>query len=222
MIGDDVVLPSPCLVVLVGPSGAGKTTWALAHFAPEQVVASDQLRAIVGESDEDLAASADAFTLLEDIVRLRVGRGLTTVVDTLGLDADRRSGWIAQARAHGLATVCVVFETPTTECRARNRARNKIVPERVLAQQARQVKAQRDALDREFDVVLAPTVVRRAPAHIARVRSARGRAGGRTGGFAIRAPDPLVLVARRRARTARTACARSRARPKTRASTASG
>ena len=62
----------------------------------------------------------------------------------------------------------MVFETPTTECRARNRARNKIVPERVLAQQARQVKAQRDALDREFDVVLAPTVVRRAPAHIAR------------------------------------------------------
>ena len=81
-------------------------------------------------------------------MRLRVGRGLTTVVDTLGLDADRRSGWIAQARAHGLATACVVFETPTTECRARNRARNKIVPERVLAQQARQVKAQRDALDR--------------------------------------------------------------------------
>ena len=55
-------------------------------------MASDQLRAIVGESDEDLAASADAFALLEDIVRLRVGRGLTTVVDTLGLDADRRSG----------------------------------------------------------------------------------------------------------------------------------
>jgi len=62
----------------------------------------------------------------------------------------------------------VVFETPTSECRARNRARNKVVPERVLTQQVRQVKAQRDAFGREFDLVLAPTVVRRAPAHIAR------------------------------------------------------
>ena len=86
------MLPSPCLVVLVGPSGAGKSTWALAHFAPEQVVSSDELRAIVGESDEDLAASADAFALLEEIVRLRIGRSLTTVVDTLGLDPDRPVG----------------------------------------------------------------------------------------------------------------------------------
>src|SRR5262249_59055109 len=59
--GDDaVVLPAPCLVVLAGPAGAGKSTWAAAHFAAEQVVSSDRLRATVGEGEDDLAASTDA------------------------------------------------------------------------------------------------------------------------------------------------------------------
>src|SRR6187200_354482 len=82
-VTDDVVLPSPCLVVLVGPSGAGKSTWATAHFSPQQIVSSDQLRGIVGESEDDVAASNDAFELLETIVEHRVRRRLTTVVDTL-------------------------------------------------------------------------------------------------------------------------------------------
>ena len=197
----DVVLPAPCLVVLVGASGAGKSTWAQAHFAPEQVVSSDELRAIVGETGEDLAASADAFGLLEEIVRLRIGRSLTTVIDTLGLDPDRRAAWVASARAHGLATACVVFDTPAAECRARNRERDKRVPERVLAQQVRQVKAQRALFDGEgFDVVLAPTVVRHAPrAHRAR-GPARRRASDVARWPAVRLADPVVLLARRRGR----------------------
>jgi ABC-type glutathione transport system ATPase component len=35
------------LVVLVGPSASGKTTWADAHFRPEEVVSSDRLRALL-------------------------------------------------------------------------------------------------------------------------------------------------------------------------------
>jgi predicted kinase len=33
-------LPSPCLVVLVGPGASGKSTWAAAHFRPDAVVSS--------------------------------------------------------------------------------------------------------------------------------------------------------------------------------------
>ncbi|MGH8978262.1 MAG: TIGR03560 family F420-dependent LLM class oxidoreductase [Acidimicrobiia bacterium] len=151
----------------MGPSGAGKSTWADLHFAPEQIVSTDHLRAMVGESEEDLAASTDAFALLEQIVRQRVGRRLTTVIDTLGLDPARRAGWVAQARSHGLAAVGVVFPAATAECRARNRARNKIVPERIVAQQVRQVKEQRDELGREFDIVITPKVVRTVPSGMA-------------------------------------------------------
>ena len=83
-------VPDPALVVLAGPSGSGKSGWAAARYRPSEVVSSDQLRGIVGSGESDLDASADAFALLDQIVRARLRRGLTTVVDSLGFDAQRR------------------------------------------------------------------------------------------------------------------------------------
>ena len=83
-------LPDPALVVLVGASGSGKSTWAAQRYRAEEVVSSDALRGVVGSGPHDLDASADAFAVLEAVVAARLGRGLTTVVDTLGLDAERR------------------------------------------------------------------------------------------------------------------------------------
>jgi len=170
---DEVVLPSPCLVVLVGMSGSGKSTWAAAHFAPEQIVSSDMLRAVVGAGEDDITASDDAFALLEQIVERRTERRLTTVVDTLGLDADRRRAWVARAREQTMSCVCVAFVTSPTECRARNRARGKTVPQRVLAGQSRQFRDQRPLLaDDGFEFVLTgASRVRTAPAHVAREAS---------------------------------------------------
>ena len=79
-------LPDPALVVLVGASGSGKSTWAGARYRAQEVVSSDELRGVVGSGPHDLDASADAFAVLETVVAARLGRGLTTVVDTLGLD----------------------------------------------------------------------------------------------------------------------------------------
>ncbi len=91
-------LPDPCLVVLVGVSGSGKSTWAARHFAPAQVVSSDALRAVVGLHERDQRVSKDAFAVLDQIVDARLRRGLTTVIDTTGLEPDRRAAWLAMAR----------------------------------------------------------------------------------------------------------------------------
>src|SRR5882757_9038002 len=113
-------LPSPCVVVLVGPGASGKTTWAAEHFPADAVVSSDRLRAVVGAGEDDLTASTDAFALLEQIVAARVTRRLTTVVDTLGLDPDRRRAWLELARRNDIPCVAVAFDTPAAECRERN------------------------------------------------------------------------------------------------------
>lgn len=181
LVDVSVVLPSPCLVVLVGPSGAGKSTWAAAHFAPGQVVSSDALRAVVGAGDDDLTASDDAFALLETIVAQRLRRGLTTVVDTLGSDPDRRRRWVEAAVAAGVTPVAVAFDVPVAECRARNRGRGRAVPERVLAQQRRTFVAQRPGLAAEgFERVIEPAAVRTAPRHVARAREAAAPSGERS------------------------------------------
>ncbi len=148
-------LPDPALVVLVGPSGAGKSTWARERYRTAEVVSSDELRGVVGSGRHDLDASADAFLLLDQIVAGRVRRGLTTVVDTLGLDLDRRLAWLALARAGSLPTAVVCFDTPSELCRQRNRDRDGPVPARVLTEQLRTYREVRTRLDAEgWDTVL--------------------------------------------------------------------
>ena len=134
-------LPDPALVVLVGASGAGKSTWARAHYRNHEIVSSDDLRGVVGSGPHDLDASADAFAVLETVLTARLGRRLTTVVDTLGLDAARRTAWLAAARATGLPAVAVVLVTPPGECRRRNAARDRRVPAPALAAQLARVPA---------------------------------------------------------------------------------
>src|SRR5580693_2868255 len=113
-ISDNQPLPDPALVVLVGSSGSGKSVWAAEHYRPHEVVSSDRLRAVVGSGEHDLDASADAFALLDQIVAARLRRGLTAVVDTLGLDPAQR--------------------------RRRNRARDQGVPAGVLEGQLRRMR----------------------------------------------------------------------------------
>lgn len=141
--------------MLVGASGSGKSTWATARYRAEEVVSSDALRGVLGSGPHDLDASTDAFAVVETIVAARLGRGLTTVVDTLGLDATRRGGWLEAARAAGLPAVAVVLDTPDAECRRRNGARSRPVPAAVLTAQLRSVRDVRPLLEAEgWDLVV--------------------------------------------------------------------
>lgn len=133
-------VPDPALVLLVGAAGSGKSTWAAARYRDVEVVSSDALRAVVGSGTADLDASDDAFRLLDQIVEGRCRRGLTVVVDTLGLDPKRRAALRALAHESGLPAVAVVFDTPPAVCRARNAARDRPVPAPVLGGQLRRMR----------------------------------------------------------------------------------
>jgi alkanesulfonate monooxygenase SsuD/methylene tetrahydromethanopterin reductase-like flavin-dependent oxidoreductase (luciferase family)/predicted kinase len=135
-----VTLPDPALVVLIGPSGSGKSVWAAEHYRPHEVVSSDRLRAVVGSGEHDLEASDDAFALLDQIVAARLRRGLTAVVDTLGLDPARRRSYLTLARNSGMPAVAVLLDTDPAECRRRNRARDQGVPAAALDGQLRRMR----------------------------------------------------------------------------------
>jgi len=159
-------LPDPALVVLVGASGSGKSAWAAARYRPEEVVSSDQLRGVVGSGEHDLDASDDAFTLLDHIVAARVRRGLTTVIDTLGLDPARRRGYLELARASRLPAVAVLFRTDPAECRRRNRARGQAVPAPALDGQLRRMRDAAGQIPAEgWDLVLDADTAHPEPAH---------------------------------------------------------
>ena len=116
MVGRGRAPTRPSLVVLVGAPRAGKTHWAGGWFQADQIVSSDRLRAIVGRGERD------AFEVVDLIVDKRRRRGLTTVIDSTGLEQRRRDAWRLLAERHGVPAYAVVFDTPASVVRDRNRA----------------------------------------------------------------------------------------------------
>jgi F420-dependent oxidoreductase-like protein len=139
-------LPDPCLVVLIGATGAGKSHWAQEWFEADEIVSSDRLRAVVGTGERDQRASRDAFEVLDLIVEKRLRRRLTTVIDSTGLEAKRRAGWRSLAKRHGVPAYAVIFDPPAAVVRERNRASGSPVPSKVVAAQLRETAEVEDKL----------------------------------------------------------------------------
>ncbi len=170
------VIPVPALVWLVGPAGSGKSTWAARHFARNEVISSDALRAATGTGEHDLQASGDAFAVLETIASARIRRRLTTVVDTLGFDTELRTRLASLARAVGLPLVAVVFDTDGQICRRRNASRDRSVPAKVLNGQLRRYRQVRDMLPEEgWHLVVGEDAGGVEPDHVAGSVAARQR-----------------------------------------------
>ena len=127
------------MVVLAGAAGSGKSTWAADHYRTAEIVSSDALRAVVGSGPADLDATTEAFDLLDQIVAARTRRGLTTVIDTLGLDPDRRRDYLGRPGPPGCRRAGGV-DTPAALCRRRNRDRDRPVPAPVITEQLRRVR----------------------------------------------------------------------------------
>src|SRR6202008_1395928 len=89
------------------------------------------------------------------IVAAGLRRALTTVVDTLGLDPERRRGQRELARQAALPAVAVLFDTAPALCRSRNAARDRSVPAAVLDGQLRRMPAVAGELGAEgWDLVV--------------------------------------------------------------------
>jgi F420-dependent oxidoreductase-like protein len=167
----DVLIPTPALVVLVGASGSGKSTWADTHFRSGQVLSADAFRAMVGSGEDDQTAGGDAFALLDHLLALRLAKGLTTVIDTTGLDADRRAEYRAKASEAGVSAVAIGFDTDPALCHERNQDRQNPVPKTVLDKQLRQWRKVKVGLEDEgFDrVMINPGPPRLVPKDLAAV-----------------------------------------------------
>jgi F420-dependent oxidoreductase-like protein len=144
-----VRLPDPCLVVLVGATSSGKSHWAQEWFHADQIVSSDRLRAVVGAGERDQRASSDAFEVLDLIVAKRLRRRLTTVIDSTGLEAERRDAWRSLAERNRVPAYAIVFDPPAAVVRERNRASAAPVPSKVLTAQLRKADGIADVLGDE-------------------------------------------------------------------------
>jgi protein phosphatase len=137
----EIDLPADALVVLVGASGAGKTTFAARCFRPTEILSSDAFRAIVADDEADQAATQAAFELLHLAARRRLERGRLTVVDATNVGRRARAALVAIARSAGRPVIAIVFDLSAEICRKRNAARaDRTVGEGVIDRQLAELR----------------------------------------------------------------------------------
>jgi predicted kinase len=143
-VADPITLriPDPCLVVLVGAAGAGKTTLAGRLFGPDEVLSSDAYRELIAGDPTDQRATGPAFAALHRAVRQRLSQGLLTVVDATSVSLRDRRPLVQAARASGVLAVALVLDLPPAVVLARNAGRGaRVVPEHAVQRHVRRLEA---------------------------------------------------------------------------------
>jgi protein phosphatase len=118
-----VAIPDPSLVVLVGPAGSGKSTFAARHFAPDEVLSSDAYRALLSGDEADQRATKTAFSILHREVVRRLAKGRLVVVDATNVERHARRALVERARAAGVPAIAIVLALPAAVVHSLNAGR---------------------------------------------------------------------------------------------------
>src|SRR2546430_9820260 len=145
-----LTIPELSLVVFIGVSGSGKSTFARKHFKPTEILSSDYCRGLVSDDENSQAATKDAFELLHFIARKRLAAGKLTVVDATNLQPESRKPFVEIAREFHCLPVAIVLDVPERVAHDRNKTR----PDRdfgphVIRQQSQQLHRSLRGLERE-------------------------------------------------------------------------
>jgi protein phosphatase len=108
-------LPDLSLVVLVGTTGSGKSTFARTHFKPTEIMSSDYFRGLVSDDENDQSATGDAFETLHYVAGKRLAAGRLTVIDATNVQQDARKPLVALARQYHVLPVAIVLEDRNRE-----------------------------------------------------------------------------------------------------------
>lgn len=139
------------LVVLIGASGSGKSTFARRHFKPTEVISSDFCRGLVADDENDQSASGDAFDVLHYIAGKRLAAGRRTVVDATNVQQESRRQLIELAKKHDVLPIAIVLDVPEEVCAERNASRTDRadMPRRVIQRHIRELRRSLRHLERE-------------------------------------------------------------------------
>jgi protein phosphatase len=118
-----VSLPEFCLVLLIGASGSGKSTFAKKHFKPTEIVSSDWARGLVADDENSLEATADAFEIVHNLIEIRLRRRMLTVVDATNVRAEDRAKLTAIAKRWDALCAAIVIDPGEDICLDRNKLR---------------------------------------------------------------------------------------------------
>ncbi len=119
----NITIPELSLVILVGASGSGKSSFARKHFKATEVISSDFCRGLVADDENDQTVSKEAFAVVHFIAAQRLALGRLTVIDATNVEPEGRKALIALARKYHFLTTAIVFNLSEKLCLERNEQR---------------------------------------------------------------------------------------------------
>jgi polynucleotide kinase-phosphatase len=139
------------LVVLVGTTGSGKSTFARRHFKSTEVISSDFCRGLVSDDENDQSVSGDAFDVLGYIAGKRLAAGRLTVIDATSVQPESRKQLVQLAREYDVLPIAIVLDVPEQVCAERNATRpdRAGLPPHVVQRQQRELRRSLRHLERE-------------------------------------------------------------------------
>ncbi|AVH61742.1 MULTISPECIES: ATP-binding protein [Streptomyces] len=188
-------LPDNALIVLIGASGAGKTTLA-STWPASQVLSLDGLRGVISDDPGCQDATGDAADVLKLILERRMARKLNTVIDATNLEQPVRVDLVMAAKRHGMPTIAVIVATPLSLCIARQDGRpdNRRVPEDTVRTQHKAMVHSVQSLRAEgFNETFFVGGLNRLEPYLRRLSEARSADLGLDGGDGL---GDLLLVRR--------------------------
>lgn len=127
------------VVVLVGPAGAGKSSFVSEHLGHTMVISLDDLRARGGDRS-DQSRNAQVLHQAVNQLRQHLQQGIPTTWDATSLTRRQRALVLDLAHRYRVPTRVVSLLTPEATLRARNGTRTHPVPPGVLDQQLHMVE----------------------------------------------------------------------------------
>ena len=136
-----IQIPELSLVLLMGASGSGKSTFARRHFRGTEILSSDFCRGLVSDDESNQAATADAFAVLHLIAEKRLAAGKLTVIDATNVQKEARKPILELAKSQNVLSVVIVLDLPPEICHERNVSRSdRVFGPQVVRQQVAQLK----------------------------------------------------------------------------------
>lgn len=127
-----ITIPPRTLLVLCGPAGSGKSTFAAQRFSATTIVSSDHCRAMICDDENNQKVNRDTFELFHLIIQKRLSLGRFTVADSTALHQDARRKLRELSRHFGYFGCLLIFNIPPEVCLEHNKNRHRLVDEKVI------------------------------------------------------------------------------------------
>jgi len=146
----EIKIPELSLIMLVGTSSSGKSTFAKKHFKATEVISSDYCRAMVSDDENSKEATGDAFDLAHYMIGKRLKRGHLTVMDATNIQPLARKPLIRIAKEYHFLPVAIILNIPESVCKERHALRtDRDFSTKVIHRQHRELQRHINKLNKE-------------------------------------------------------------------------